>query len=61
MLDMLGAERKNHDVESLAAQCMRDLDTSGDCKVSKGNLLNEILCLTSSFYCKFNLQCICLV
>lgn len=53
MLDMLGAERKNHDVESLAAQCMRDLDTSGDCKVSKGNLLNKILCLTSSFDCKF--------
>ena len=37
MLDMLGAERKNHDVNSLATQCLQDLDISGDGRVSKGN------------------------
>jgi len=36
MLDMLGAERKNHDVAGLGLQCLKDLDTSNDGKVTKG-------------------------
>ena len=33
---MLGAERRNYDVSSLGMQCMKDLDTSQDGKVTKG-------------------------
>jgi hypothetical protein len=36
MLSMLGADRNSQDVHALAAQCMKDLDTSRDNKVSKG-------------------------
>ncbi len=36
MLDMLGADKKSHDPKALAAQIMKDLDSSHDGKVSKG-------------------------
>lgn len=37
MLDMLGADKKSHNVNALANECMKDLDKSHDGKVSKGN------------------------
>ena len=39
MLDMLGAERKHSDIKSLAEQCLKDLDTSHDGKVTKGIII----------------------
>lgn len=36
MLDMLGADKKAHNVQALAAECMKDLDKSHDGKVTKG-------------------------
>lgn len=39
MLDMLGADRKAHDSKALAAQIMKDIDSSHDGKISKGFIL----------------------
>jgi Ca2+-binding EF-hand superfamily protein len=36
MLDLLGADRKNHNVGQLADECIKDLDASRDGKVSMG-------------------------
>ena len=36
MLDMLGADKKAHNSQTLAAEVMKDLDRSHDGKVSKG-------------------------
>jgi len=36
MLDMLGADRKAHDSKALAAQIIKDIDSSHDGKISKG-------------------------
>ena len=36
MLDMLGADKKAHDSKALAAQIMKDVDTTHDGKISKG-------------------------
>jgi hypothetical protein len=47
MLSMLGADRNSQDVHALAAQCMKDLDTSRDNKVSKGIYLLILLEITT--------------
>jgi hypothetical protein len=46
MLDLLGAERKHSDIKALADQCLRDLDTSQDGKVTKGKLINILKLLS---------------
>ena len=37
MLDMLGADRKKYNTQTLAAEVMKDLDKSHDGKISKGS------------------------
>ena len=43
MLDMLGADRKAHNPQALAAQVMKDLDQSHDGKVSKDEFVKGLL------------------
>lgn len=50
MLDMLGADKKAHNIPALAAQCMEELDTSHDGKVSKSNIFIKILFLIDIFF-----------
>ncbi len=38
MLDMLGADKRSNDPKALAAQVMKDLDSTHDGKVSKGKI-----------------------
>jgi len=43
MLDMLGADRKKHNPQTLAAEVMKDLDKSHDGKVSKDEFIKGLL------------------
>ena len=43
MLDMLGADRKAHNSQAIAAEVMKDLDMSRDGKVSKGSHNNNLV------------------
>ena len=42
MLDLLGADKKSSDVSILAEQCMRELDTSNDGRVSKAEFIEGL-------------------
>lgn len=43
MFDLLGASSKNYSVKELTEQCLQELDTSKDGKVSKGTRDREFL------------------
>ena len=43
MLDMLGADKKSHNVQALVAQITKDLDSSHDGKVSKDEFVKGLL------------------
>ena len=43
MLDMLGADRKGHNSQDLAKECMSQLDKSHDGKISKDEFVNGLL------------------
>ena len=43
MLDMLGADKKAHNVSALVAQITRDLDSSHDGKVSKDEFVKGLM------------------
>lgn len=43
MLDMLGADRRGHNIEELANECLAQLDESGDGTVTKEEFINGLL------------------
>jgi Ca2+-binding EF-hand superfamily protein len=43
MLDMLGADKKSHNVPALVAQITKDLDSSHDGKVSKDEFVKGLM------------------
>lgn len=42
MLDMLGADRRGHSSQDLAAECMAQLDGSGDGAITKEEFINGL-------------------
>ena len=43
MLDMLGADKKSHNVPALVSQITKDLDSSHDGKVSKDEFVKGLM------------------
>lgn len=43
MLDLLGADRKHNDPKKLADECMKELDSSHDGKVSKEEFISGLM------------------
>ena len=43
MFDMLGADKKSHNIPALVAQVTKDLDSSHDGKVSKDEFVNGLM------------------
>jgi len=43
MLDMLGADKKSHNVSALVSQITKDLDSSHDGKVSKDEFVKGLM------------------
>jgi len=43
MLDLLGADKRNHNSRSLAQECARELDVSHDGRISKDEFINGLL------------------
>ncbi len=43
MLDLLGADRKGHNSKELAKECMSQLDSTRDGKVSKDEFVNGLM------------------
>jgi hypothetical protein len=39
MLDLLGADKKGNDPAKLTAECLKELDSSKDGKISKGKII----------------------
>ena len=43
MLEMLGADKKNHNVPAIANQCMSELNTSRNGKISKEEFIKGLI------------------
>jgi hypothetical protein len=53
MLDLLGADKRSHNPQQLAEECIKELDSSNDGKISKQVWLFFFLILTLSTLCIF--------